>query len=446
MVAHISSVVIVLGLLGVIWFRLARRPTDPFAVFVLVFGVFYGFRAILLSLNLDSAHPDYLFLDTDLTQAAIRFHWGLSVFLLTFIFAGILVRNRQALVTPGALYLSEGPSRTALLWVTFALTALSALISIFLLSRFGGIGGMITATKVSGELAGLYFLKIPMAIGAIVATASFLELRSFRKSSLFTTASVLGCAAFNSVMVFAWGQRSIVVIVVAMLVLWPSQGKSRRQSHGMATFLRVGLAALLVVGISMSLRDARDDLTETDGVKVFSEQSDWRRLSQGVNGIYYDASLLAFRDWPSQFEYRDGRDFFNGVAGTIPRRVWAQKPDPLPGKWFRQVYEPEARNGWPTGAPTIWYLNFGWSGLMLGGAISGAIVGAVSRRSQVADENAMNAATTFVVLVYPLQLGWSSDSLLVGLTWIAPLMLVNMLLRRTKAQSVSHTERRGVGR
>ena len=63
----------------------------------------------------------------------------------------------------------------------------------------------------------------------------------------------------------------------------------------------------------------------------------------------------------------------------MPCVLWADKPTAIPpGKWFRQVYEPKKINGSPMGAGALWYLNFGWLGLLLGGLLSGLVIGLVS--------------------------------------------------------------------
>jgi hypothetical protein len=268
-------------------------------------------------------------------------------------------------------------------------------------------------------------------VGAMIATAAFLDLRAQGSKERFRALIALGCAVLNSVLVFAWGQRTVVLIVAAMIVLSPGR-KRTTQRHGRLT--RVVAASLIVVGAAVFLRDTRDTFTQGNEPSEFAQSSLARRASQGTNGVYYDASLLAFRDWPNRFEYRNGKDFAYGFLGSVPRKIWPEKPDPLPGKWFRQTYQPQVRNGWPVGAPTIWYMNYGWAGIIVGGIISGVVVGAVAKRYRLAPRHGINTAVTYFAMVFVFPLGFSSQSPLAWLTWGLPLLLCIAYLNLTTSK------------
>src|SRR3712207_7315853 len=69
------------GVLGLIAWRLTSGVTDFVMLALLVFALFYGFRAILLASGLDSPFPERFFdLDTAATQAAVTQLW-LTAFL-----------------------------------------------------------------------------------------------------------------------------------------------------------------------------------------------------------------------------------------------------------------------------------------------------------------------------------------------------------------------------
>jgi hypothetical protein len=204
--------------------------------------------------------------------------------------------------------------------------------------------------------------------------------------------------------------------------------------------LRVLIAAVLVIGVSVGLRVVRDSFTNKTSVNPYASASVWRKMSVGINGTYLDASLLAHRDWPSKYDYRNGEDYKNGVLGSVPRVLWPAKPDPLPGKWFRQVYQPETRNGWPVGAPTIWYLNFGLIGVFVGGLLSGAVLAWVAHRRKRASSSGVNTAMTFVLMVYVVQLGGSSEAPLMALTWAGPMLLVMAWLRYRHRRTLARVE------
>jgi hypothetical protein len=105
------------------------------------------------------------------------------------------------------------------------------------------------------------------------------------------------------------------------------------------------------------------------------------------------------------------------------------------------VYEPQVKNGWPVGTPTIWYLNFGWIGLIIGGIISGSIVGWVVRRYRAAPRSGINIAMTFNIMLFVLPLGWVSQAPLLWLTWGLPMILVLAFLRSPATTQGVRSER-----
>jgi hypothetical protein len=429
---EIVAVALLLGLMAMVRIVLVKRMDDPFGLFLLAFGVFYGFRALLVGTGLDTPSPDYLFTTTDMQRTLIRTTLGLCIFLAVFLCAGYLV-SRNPARGPGILFHPGPPPIRRMLGLTFLFTIVSVLVGVWLISSFGGFGGVVHASKVGDDLAGLRYLKLPSSLGALMAAATYIDLRANVAAKPLTKAAVLGCAALNAILVFSWGQRSMVVVVAAMLVMSSVPRKEKRNRGG--SFARVALATVLVVSLAVFLRDTRDDFTQPGETHVFAQQSLPRRASQAVNGTYFDASMLAFRDWPASFSYRNGLDFYNGAMGSIPRKLWPAKPDPLPGKWFRQVYEPQVKNGWPVGTPTIWYLNFGWVGLIIGGIISGALIGWVARRSRAAPRSGINIAMTFNMMLLVLPLGWVSQTPLLWLTWGLPMVLVLAFLRAPTGSS-----------
>jgi hypothetical protein len=422
---ELASVAALFSLMAVARVVLVKRMEDPFGLFLLAFGVFYGFRALLVASGLDAPSPDYLFATTDMQRTLVRTTFALCVFLAVFIGAGYLVSRKPAR-SPGILFYPGTPPIHRMLFLTFVLTGLSVVIGAVLITRFGGFGGVVNASKFSDDLAGLRYLKLPSSLGALIAAATYMDLRTSSRAMPFMKPAVLACAVINSILVFSWGQRSVVVIVAAMLVMSSVKGRSVKRA---GSFVRIALATVLVVSLAVFLRDTRDDFAQPGQTHVFEKQTVWRRMSQGVNGTYFDASMLAFRDWPAKFSFRDGEDFSNGFTGSVPRKLWPDKPDPLPGKWFRQVYQPQIKNGWPVGTPTIWYLNFGWFGLVIGGILSGAAIGWITRRYRSAPRSGLNVAVTFNLSVFVLPLGWVSQAPLLFLTWGLPMIVIVAFLR-----------------
>jgi hypothetical protein len=409
-VTQLTAALVFLILMGIFRLIFVRRAQDPFGVFLLCFGVFYGFRAVLIASGLDTPLPSYLFATSDMDVVYTRTVLGLCLFLVAFMGAAYLVTRHPAR-SPGLLFSPHPTNVKRLVIVGFALTGVALVTQSYLLARFGSFANVIHASKVDKALAGEHYLMLPGELAALCCTAAYLELRHRLGPKTSLRFVMLGCAVLNSVLVFAWGARSFLVIIVAMLILvsGPIREPRQQRRQGIAGVVRVVLAAVLVLSMAVFLRTTRDSLVRPGGTDSFAQQGTFRQASQAVNGNYFDASMLAFRDWPANHQFRNGKDFVNGFLDVVPKKVWPGKPSPFAPQ-FRQYYEPHTVNGWPVGAPTTWYLDFGWFGLLIGGLISGAVIGEVARRYAAAPWSGVNTALTFTLGAFVLQTGWGGQT------------------------------------
>lgn len=423
----VLAAILLFGLLFLGAKMLTSGAGDVVMLFLLGFGLFYGFRPLLFVLGLDEPFPEEIFSTAESSEVLTKTLLGLSLY-LGFALLGIAAVTQSGMRGFGPFFVSREIDLRRAIRVVALLTGLGTVLSVYLVVRFGGIGGSITAAKVDKALAGLYLLRTIPAVGAVVATATFIDARKRAEVSRVLAYTALACAVANAFYVFLWGSRSVLVVVGATLILgWsrrqrqPQRSTAKRQQVA----LRLGLAALLVMGVASGLRIARDTLTRGEVQDVYAEGTTARQASLATNSIVFDAAMLSFRDWPQSFEYRDGEDYSNGVIGLVPRALWEDKPtDIVPGKWFRQVYEPNKINGWPMGAGALWYLNFGWPGLMLGGIFSGFVLGAVAAAQRRMPRNGFNTAVGVVIGVYVLGLGWDNETLIRAVIWLGPLYLV----------------------
>jgi oligosaccharide repeat unit polymerase len=423
---HVGELAVLLLLVSlVLIFRqlLVRRAQDPFGVFLLTFAVFYVFRAVLIACGLDTPIPTYLFATSNVEAIFTRTVLGLCVYLGAFMVAAFLVTRRPA-SSPSPLFSSNPTNVTRVVCVSLALTAVALLIQGYLLARFGSFGGILYASKVEKALAGTHYLMLPSEVAALGSTAAYLEVRHRPGPKTGLRFLMLGCALLDSVLVFAWGARGFLVIIVAMLLLVSGPLHRPRKPHlGISGVARIALATLLVLSLAIFLRDTRDNLTRPGQTHSFAQQSIWRQASHGINGNSFDSSMLVFRDWPAKHRLRNGIDYWNGALGVVPRKIWPDKPKPY-AVAFRQIYQPHTLNGWPVGAPTTWYMNFGWLGLIIGGLISGAVIGAVARRYAAAPWSGVNTALTFTIGVFVLRMGWGGQTPQEVVTTLIPVAIV----------------------
>ena len=428
--AAVLAAILLFGLLLLGAKTLTRGAGDVVMLFLLGFGLFYGFRPLLFVLGLDEPFPEALFSTGESAALLTKTLVGLSLY-LGVVLIGIAAVTQSRSRGFGPFFVSREIELRRAMQVVAVLTVLGTLLSAALVARYGGVGGSITAAKVDKALAGLYLLRTIPAVGAVVATAAFIDARKRAEVSRLVAYAALLCAVANALYVFLWGSRSVLVIVGATLILGlrPRRHRRHRQrsvAERQQIALRLGLSVLLVIGVASGMRIARDTLTRGEVQPVYAEASMARQASLATNSIVFDAAMLSFRDWPQPYAYRDGEDFRNGVLGLVPRALWANKPSAIvPGKWFRQVYEPNKINGWPMGAGALWYLNFGWLGLVLGGLVSGLALGLVAAAQRRAPTNGFNTGVGVVIGVYVLGLGWDNETLIRSVIWLVPLYLVS---------------------
>ncbi|GAA5141816.1 hypothetical protein GCM10023340_04170 [Nocardioides marinquilinus] len=413
---------------------MVRSATDVVLVYLLVFCQFYGLRPVLFVLGLDRPAPEQQFFASDTTGVLATTTLGVVVFLGATL-AGTALWWSSGLPGWGPCFGRHDVSLDRLLKVSLWLTAGAVVVSAVLLARHGGVGGLIAAAKFDKALAGLFVLRMLPSIGAVVSVATFLEAAG-RPGRRTVAALGLACAVVDAFAVFLWGSRSVLVVIAATVILGlrrrrsessaptPAAGSRSSRPRG-AVVVRLALAVVLVVATAGTLRIVRDDLTQGEVLDVYAEAGPARQMSLATNATYFDAAMLAFRDWPAHNEPRAGEDFVTGFVALVPRLVWADKPDAIaPGRWFRQHYQPEKVNGWPMGAAGLWYLNFGWVGLLLGGLLSGLLLGAVAKEQRRRPDHGYNRAVAVMVGVFVLGLGWDSDSVVRIVIWVVPLWLV----------------------
>lgn len=434
-VAGLLSALAVLAALLAIYRVWSRWPLDVIGLFTASFVLFYGARAVIVGFGLDELFPDYLF--STGSSATVRANLVLVLFLVA-VMVGIAAGN--ATRAKGTWFFptfDQHPAPRRYLLVATLLTLLSTAIALTLMSRFGGFSGLLRAGKIDKDLAGLYFLNIAPDTAAMVSAACFLDTLRRRERRLtpgqrVRALSSAGLALLNGVWVFAFGARSVLAIVAFVLlagsVTFGARGDVDRTSRR-RLWMRLALVGVVAATVIVGLRFARDIITRGEPNKNLADQSLLRQASVASNATTYDAYVLAVRDWPRAHAYRGGEDFYIGATAVVPRALWSDKPaNVVPGRWFRQVYEPAYENGWPMGAVGEWYLNFGLAGVAAGGLVTGALLGLAARALRNAKSHPLAFVATGVICLQVLDTGFGSQTALKWVTWCLPLMLVGPAL------------------
>jgi hypothetical protein len=300
---------------------------------------------------------------------------------------------------------------------------------------------------VEKDLAGLFFLFVFPSAGSVCSLLTAFTILQSRANRLergqrrVVVISFL-YAAFNGLGVYLWGARALLVIIAAQSVVGYftfRPASTKRVTRGLRP--RIFLALLLAFGVGMTLvfglRVYRDQTLSGQVSGNIGGQSVVRQLSVATNSVYYDAYLLAVRDWPGRHRYRGGTDIYNGAVGVIPRAIWAGKPKIVaPGAWFRRVYEPENVNGWPMGSAGVWYLNFGPVGLVIGGLITGVMVGAAARAMPDTRTNTLAFVMAVAIGFWVIGDGVDGQFVAKWAQWVLPMIFLIPLMKQYRRAPV----------
>jgi hypothetical protein len=439
------SALVVVGLVLVIYHLWSKWPLNIVGLFCLSVGWFYGFHMVAVAFGLDTLFPDYLFTGTR-SSVVVRANVLLALF-LTAVIPGLIIGRaaggRAGLIFPA---IDRRPTARAYRRLASVLTLGSVALVLALLVRYGSFGDVIRAAKVEKDLAGTFFLHIIPDMGVVVSTAWFLDVLR-RRGRRFTSGQRAEAwisatfALLNGVCVLAWGSRTLIAIAVfTMLAGWSVFGRRQERSgpatRRRGTFPRILLAGLIVTAAVVGLRVGRDHVVIGEVSPGIADQQLVRQVAVGGNMTQYDAFVLAVRDWPRLYDYRGGEDFVVGAQGVVPRAVWPDKPTTVaPGSWFRRVYEPTRKNGWPPGTAGEWYLNLGPVGLAIGGLLSGVLIGLASRALRQVRTNPFAFAASIAIGMQVLLIGFQAQLPVRWVQWCLPLILVTRWLGAGRARS-----------
>lgn len=428
----LTTALVAVALVALIFMRLSEHPSDPLAFFCYGFAYFYLFRNVVVASGIVSLHPEYLFAGWSIEPLMARTSLALILFLIFFMI-GFLAHERHPLARRlvGLVPVTwREPRLDRQVRVAAVLTAASSLMTFLLLARYGGVSQMLFAAKGQKDLAGLYVLRSIPSVAALLCVALFLALRQKDAGRLGVRyrAVALSAAVLNAGYVFLWGTRTVAALVLVVFLvgrlLFPAEGAGRGQGRPgrRRRYLELAVLAIVLIGAIVGLRLLRDQLFIGRVSPAISGQSPVQQISVASNSTYFDANVLALRDWPGPHPYRNGTDFVNGFIGMIPRSLWREKPaQVLSGTWFRQVYEPTKANGWPLGSVGDWYLNFGYVGILVGGAISGMLFSLLMGAWRGSKRTPLGFAALVTVVLMTMPIGYRAETPLRWASWVLPL-------------------------
>ena len=423
-----------LGLLlaGILLTLRAAIRTRSLALSVLAVSLFafYGIRGIGIALHVDTPYPDYLFSATNLDSAMGRFGLLVLVFCLSVIVAHHFSRDAATLVAKFLPLPSTRLKPGLVLGATLATTALATALALYQVTSHGGFGQAVYSAKSTRE-AGEALMRIPATIAIVLSCSLFYSAKRTADGLVARRtlrAVALTCALASAVSASVWGSRQFAVLAAAYLLGAPAIAGFRNARR--SWFVSAALVFTIVVGIGFGLRLYRDDILGGETAVSQAQGNEFRQISISVNGTSLDSSLLAVKDWPRVHSWRNGVDFTDGIWGAVPQSM---RPDGVLvdtiGAQFHRIYEPDTHNGWPIGAPTEWYINFGWAGVIIGGLLTGWIYRALTNGLQRSPMPELATVATLVMTLIVFPMGVSAASANRFVIHAIPLLAMLTLLR-----------------
>ena len=427
------------------------HPLDAMALLLYFTGYNLVFRPFVIGLGLDSPSPDDVFFNRDLSSLISTTH-----VLILLWFAAMIAGNR--LLRPFSLVFSIGVPRPPnavtsrqLLKISLALTIAASVATLILWGRFGGLEGLVQASKGDRTVGSRTSRLLPF-LATVTSAATYLAALQERRLATIRNESpvrsiALVLVALNALYSFSWGARDSAVFglltVVAGHTFFGSTSLTETGQRLLSWWRsgrligRLMLVVLLLGLLTFGLRATRDEIVIGEVASTIQGQSVPRQIAIATNNTTYDALLLVIDEWPKTFPYRGSDDFRDGALTSLPGFV-AQNPgnESLPVV-VAQTFIPHRTNGWPITPVGDWYIGFGPIGVLVGGVISGMLGRSIQLRLRDFATNPLSWAmlVMFVGRVYPM--GFWSASFTRYMTLGLPMALLAFAMRMMQANGLS---------
>ena len=385
-------------------------------------------RPVMFFLGLDEPFPyeyfngpDWILIATGLLAAA---GWIL-IFSLTHLYLLHPLARLGALMprVRGRLNIN------VLILTAAATTLVGAVLTGRLVSNSGSLAHFMYSVKVEKELTGSYVIREVSVVGAIFSAIGIVycehryRAQERKKHGRGTVLFFLALFAVNLAFNYFWANRyNIAMLMLTLGTAWHFYVKPIKISQLVGLVL---IAAIALQGLKMHRNAAVEVVLERE---IDHNQSFWLDISTSLHFNQFDAFILALRDAGDRFEFRNGRDFKNGLLSWIPRELYPEKENFHVGQWFRQIYEPDRVNGWPVTTMGSWYVNFGIAGILLGATVSGVFAAVFDAGYRDVTGSAWQAtiapALAFLMFDGGVGTGFAQDVFLV----MAPIYLLAFVL------------------
>jgi oligosaccharide repeat unit polymerase len=358
--------------LSIVWLTVAMVIVRRFFDTSFVFLMFSAYTIIIPGLF-------YLFDLNDLPSSKLiesfssplLFQGLIAVVFIMGLMIGFVSFAKPSSVARFFPHVSSDQIRSVMFVGIFLLTIASGLFAAFALFLGGGLFEAVELVRYDKLYGDFNFLRQFVRIGTFLSIAylldSYLRKRAGENISRTTLriATLFLCINFFAALIT--GGKTYLVYPLFTLVIGYTLYFSKSPLKTLIP------AFLMLVIVVIGLQYARI---------VYVAENDFNIESQIITGGgmgYLDTNLIYLDLMADQIDL--GEDFYNGAVGIIPRFLWPGKPETITaGGNFRRTVVPTSKAGWPVFGFNLWYSNFGWIGVFIGGVLSGFILKSLSFR------------------------------------------------------------------
>lgn len=415
------------------FFVFHRKQSIAGAIVLSYLALLTAIRPLMLLLKLDTPIPDSHWDEcwAELSLASMAVCLWISMILFSRLALG------PASIAM-AVFLPKAPkhvSHELMVIITFIVTGIAVTANLYMVSQYGSVARFMFAVKIEKAIGSAYLIRQMAMLGAIVASfGMFSAARSSPKKNSRVSKSIpKPMLAFYVSMIminlgcnYLWGNRKNIALFFVAAAFAYHFYIRRLKIHEVVAGIFILASAL------QGLRLLRESFTsEVVGrnIGLYAEHGPIRYTSSSLHLADYDALMLALRDGGELYEFRGGEHFFNGLATLVPRLFWPEKPSGYHvGRWFRQNYEPEKQNGWPVTPIGSWYVNFGITGIIVGGLLTGILIGAIDYRYDKPGEYAWHAFMAPILAAFLMDGGWNTGLPQYVLHYLIPMFFLAVAL------------------
>ncbi len=362
----------------------ARDYLSPLSIFCCFYFLDYVVRGAILLFGFDELSRSALVREDP--QSLVLRVLGLSAIGFNAVALGYVIAGRKVLFAGLGKYLQSRQVAFKRVSIIGVLLASAVLLQFaVLLSSSGSVSALMYLARREGLYDGASILKVLPTFVSYVASCTIVLTWGVRTPGARRARRAGYLALAATILYFlSTAERSELIYPVLLAIIGLHYAGVRLSLPRFSSFAIIAIMVLTVLG---TVRGQFLSSIKTEGVASFNASSiseaDWGKglasqLTKGLNLNTFDHFAILTQDFDHS-NFLLGEHFLKGIVAPVPRAIWSGKPQSItPGSWFNQYYYGSTESGMPFGPMGEWWVNFGFSGVMVGMFLTGMLLKALT--------------------------------------------------------------------